>query len=202
MEFNVGSYEESILNVFNAVHGNRLPMFTWDNYSSMKYEYNKISNSIECECLFEINKVSVEGPTRRITIKEVIDLVQRLGDEIHKKYEADYGINLIRSNIAFPDHNEKLCDVEEGFNFLFDERFLGFARFFQWENHPWMEFSYNKNKNSIECLCTIKAPKVSEPVLTDEPSEIYIKEVIKKLRDKVLYVYSHNYKIKLDNDYF
>lgn len=83
--------KEIISKCWDKLHGNRVPLFYWDDGSHTEYYYDWINNLIRSENGFA---VLIEADDSEITVQYLYDLILDLEWEIIKYYREHYGINL------------------------------------------------------------------------------------------------------------
>lgn len=82
---------EKIKRVFKDIHGIKVPMFRWVNYSPMRYWYNEKTDSIECECGISI---PFDVPNEDIDYNTVLDSLYQLEDKVRFEYKTKHNISL------------------------------------------------------------------------------------------------------------
>lgn len=76
---------------FNRIHGCKIPMFRWINYSPMRYWYNEETNSLDCDCGLSVDfKVSNED----INYESVYNAITELEDKVRNEYLNNHNIYL------------------------------------------------------------------------------------------------------------
>lgn len=83
--------EEIIRRLWDEIHGNFVPMFRWDNYRHMRYEYEPETDSFYCECGLHM---PICIPTEKLSASTLRDRIQDFEDEIYDYYHKHYGIRL------------------------------------------------------------------------------------------------------------
>lgn len=89
---------EKINKFWEDIHDICFPYFYWKNHSPMQYEYNNVTDTIDCECGISIPiNVSTEDLTEDILVR----LIDELEYKIYKEYKEKKNINLGYSPYAF-----------------------------------------------------------------------------------------------------
>ena len=82
---------EMINRLWKKAHGISASYFLWENYPYMKYTYNEINNSIDCECGIS---VPIDIPTEDLTQTKLVDLIDELEIKVLNEYQDKYNIDL------------------------------------------------------------------------------------------------------------
>ena len=80
-----------IKEVFNDIHGIKVPMFRWINYPHMRYSYNEETDTIDCDCGINVN-VSLKD--EEISWGTISQLLDELEDKVRDKYLKEHNIYL------------------------------------------------------------------------------------------------------------
>ena len=83
--------KEILDRIFKEYHGRLVPMMHWGNHSPMRYAYNALTDSIECDC-----GVSVVIPfsNEELSLKNIDKLIDILYDKIRAYFKQKYNIEL------------------------------------------------------------------------------------------------------------
>ncbi len=83
--------KEIICQCWDRLHGNRVPIFYWDDGSTTEYYYDWINNLIRSENGFA---VPIEADDSEITVRYLTDLILKLEGMIVDYYRKNYDIDL------------------------------------------------------------------------------------------------------------
>lgn len=76
---------------FDRIHGSKIPMFRWINYSPMRYWYNEETNSFDCDCGLS---VVFTVPNENINYSSVSSAIDELENKIREEYLIKHKIYL------------------------------------------------------------------------------------------------------------
>lgn len=192
---------ENTSKIFNELFSDSVPIFYFDEYVNMKFFYNEKENSIECNCLFEKPVISVDIDSNDMTIDKMLSLIKKLEEMTKQIYLNDYDIDL-GSNLndsIYSKHGDKANDIDSIWDMIFGRS----VSYFGWSNYNHMRFFFNRDNNSIDCVCVVDAPHVSVKI-DDEKNVVdqsYLIDLIDELEMKVHEEYYSKYKIVLSNDF-
>lgn len=83
--------EEIIRRLWDEIHGKFVPIFYWDNYQHMRYEYEPETDSFYCECGLHM---PICIPTEELSASTLRNRIQDFEDEIFDYYLKHYNIRL------------------------------------------------------------------------------------------------------------
>ena len=76
---------------FSRIHGCKIPMFRWENYSPMRYWYNEETNSFDCDCGLSVAFIISNDD---INYESVSNAINELEDKVRTEYLNKHNIYL------------------------------------------------------------------------------------------------------------
>ena len=91
-ELKMESRKEIINRLWHEIHGNRVPVFIWDDDTTTAYYYDWVNNLIRSDNGFA---VPIDASDTELTRNYLLELITRLEDEIVSHYYDHFNVLLL-----------------------------------------------------------------------------------------------------------